>query len=371
MLTAQQLPAHQGDGPPPQPLAAGGGLAKEPGTMMLKAPAAPPGQPGPGAPQPGAPVPAGQPGPAAQIPQAGAPQAPQPPAQGPGAPAQQPGPAFHQGQPHPGAPQGAPAGYTSPIPVRSTHLGHALASEWTKIRSVRSTLWTLGALFVLIFGIGTLTALALGTQRYVDPKLGMAFFGVLLGTLCIIPLGVLVISSEYGTGMIRTTMTACPRRARVLAAKAIVFTALAFVITTITTTLVAVLTNGMVSGPDPTSGEWFRVTVGAGLYVSVLGLLALAVGSLLRHSAGAISAMLGLVLLPMLLAVFMLGSESLKSVSKALIEYSVPNSLASLYGNPFLGTDTGPQGWEPLWILIGVTAVVLGAAFAAQSKRDV
>ncbi|MFC5892886.1 ABC transporter permease [Streptomyces ramulosus] len=327
---------------------------------MLKAPAA---QPAPGAPQPGAPAPAGQPAPHAQAPQAGVPQPPAP---------AQPGPAFPpQGQPHPGAPQGAPVTYTSPIPVRSTHLGHALASEWTKIRSVRSTLWTLGALFVLIFGIGTLTALALGTQRFVDPKLGMSFFGVLLGTLCIIPLGVLVISSEYGTGMIRTTMTACPSRARVLGAKAIVFTALAFVITTITTTLVAVLTNSMVSGPDPTGDEWLRVTVGSGLYVSVLGLLALAVGSLLRHSAGAISAMLGLVLLPMLLAVFMLGSESLKSVSMALIKYSVPNSLASLYGNPFLGTDTGPQGWEPLWILMGVTAVVLGAAFAAQSKRDV
>ncbi|MFF9477358.1 ABC transporter permease subunit [Streptomyces sp. NPDC014733] len=325
---------------------------------MLKAPAAQP-----GVAQPGAPAPAGQPVAPAQVPQAGVPQPPAPAQPGPGLPP--------QGQPFPGAPQGAPTGYTSPIPVRSTHLGHALASEWTKIRSVRSTLWTLGALFVLIFGIGTLTALALGTQRFVDPKLGMAFFGVLLGTLCIIPLGVLVISSEYGTGMIRTTMTACPSRARVLGAKAIVFTALAFVITTITTTLVAVLTNGMVSGPDPTSGEWLRVTVGAGLYVSVLGLLALAVGSLLRHSAGAISAMLGLVLLPMLLAVFMLGSESLKSVSKALIEYSVPNSLASLYGNPFLGTENGPQGWEPLWILMGVTAVVLGAAFVTQSRRDV
>ncbi|MCB5910868.1 ABC transporter permease subunit [Streptomyces pinistramenti] len=336
------------EGPAPQPLAAGGSLAKDPGTMTLQA----------------------------QAPRQQPPVPPQSHPQQGHAPQGNP-----QGNPH-GGPQGAPQGgganwqggqpgYVSPIPVRSTHIGHALASEWTKIRSVRSTIWTLSALVVLIVGIGLLTALALGSQRTVDPKLGFSFFGVLLGTLCVIPLGVLVISSEYGTGMIRTTMTACPGRARVLAAKAIVFFALAFVITTLATSVVAVLTAGMVNGPDPTGGEWLRGTVGAGLYVSVLGLLALAVGSLLRHSAGAISAMLGLVLLPMLLAVFMLGSDSLKSVSQALIEYSVPNSLATLYGSPFLGTDTGPQGWTPLWILAGVTAVVLGGAFAAQAQRDV
>ena len=179
----------------------------------------------------------------------------------------------------------------------------------------------------------------------VDPQLGFSFLGVLLGTLCVIPLGVLVISSEYGTGMIRTTMTACPSRARVLTAKAIVFFGLAFVITTVTTTLVALFTSGMLYGPAPTTDQWLRATVGAGLYVSMLGLLALAVGSLLRHSAGAISTMLGVVLLPMLLAVFMPGSESLRKVSEALIDYSVPNSLATLYDIPFL--RLGPGGLDP------------------------
>ncbi|UQA97766.1 ABC transporter permease subunit [Streptomyces halobius] len=338
MLQAQPLPEAQPQAP--QPLAAhgpGNGPGNGGGTMMLQAA------------QPPAPAPQPQPAYAG----AGAPQ---------GRPPQQPAPNWQSGG----------AGYVSPIPVRRTHLGHALASEWTKIRSVRSTIWTLSVMVVLILGIGLLAAVALSSpDREVQPKLGFSFLGVLLGTLCVIPLGVLVISSEYGTGMIRTTMTACPGRARVLAAKAIVFFGLAFVITTITTTLVALIFDGMLYGPDPTSDQWFRATVGVGLYVSLLGLLALAVGSLLRHSAGAISAMLGVVLLPMLLAVFMLGSESLKEVSKALITYSVPNSLATLYDNPFLGTETGPQGWGPLWILAGLTAVVLGGAFAAQAKRDV
>ncbi|WP_274919003.1 ABC transporter permease [Streptomyces sp. WZ-12] len=280
-------------------------------------------------------------------------------------------------QPHPAQPpQPAPnhqaprGGYVSPIPVRPTHLGHALAAEWTKIRSVRSTMWTLGVLVVLILGIGLLTATALSGHD-VNPRIAFGFFGVMLGTLCIIPLGVLVIAAEYGTGMIRTTMTACPSRARVLAAKAIVFFLLAFVITTLAATLVALAMSGMVGGREPTVDEWLRATVGTGLYVSLLGLLALAIGSLLRHSAGAISAMFGVVLLPMLLAVFMLGASSLQWLTKGLINYSVPNSLATLYGIPFLPDGSGPEGWTPLWILTAVAGVALGAAFLVQERRDV
>ncbi|MFG2894289.1 ABC transporter permease [Streptomyces sp. NPDC048248] len=344
MLQAQPMPQAQPQpsADAPQPLAAHG-PGKDAGTMMLQAQQAPQQQNAyAGAPNPQAP----------QVPQQGQPQQ--------GHPQQQTGVNW----------QGGHAGYVSPIPIRRTHLGHALASEWTKIRSVRSTLWTLGVFVLLVIGVDLLITLALSDPtRMVDPKLGFSFLGVLLGTLCLIPLGVLVISSEYGTGMIRTTMTACPSRARVLTAKAIVFFGLAFVITTVTTTLVALFTSGMLYGPDPTTDQWLRGTVGAGLYVSMLGLLALAVGSLLRHSAGAISAMLGVVLLPMLLAVFMAGSESLRKVSEALINYSVPNSLATLYDNPFF--DSGPEGWTPLWVLTGVTAVVLGGAFAAQQRRDV
>ncbi|MFI1199563.1 ABC transporter permease subunit [Streptomyces sp. NPDC020883] len=340
MLLQAQPPA--GGHPEPRPLSAHGPgrSGNEPGTMMLTVPASQP--------QP-------QPQQAQQPPQAPAPQQ-QPP---------------HPQQP-PAAPnwQAAGAGYVSPIPVRPTHLGHALAAEWTKIRSVRSTMWTLGVMVALIVGIGLLTATALSGHR-VGLGISYGFFSVLLGTLCIIPLGVLVISSEYGTGMIRTTMTACPSRARVLAAKAIVFFLLAFVITTLTTTLVTLALSGMLDSREPTLDEWLRCTVGAGLYVSMLGLLAMAVGSLLRHSAGAISAMFGVVLLPMLLAVFMLGSSSLQWLAKGLITYSVPNALATLYGMPFLGTGEGPQGWGPLGILTGVAAVALGAAFVVQERRDV
>ncbi|SOE11127.1 ABC-type transport system involved in multi-copper enzyme maturation, permease component [Streptomyces sp. 2323.1] len=370
MLQAQQ--------PPAQP-----SLAKEPGTMTLQAQQAP-GQPAPAREagtmmlqpqQPAEPQPLAAHGPGRDAGTMMLQQQGQPPAQ-PQAPAPPQHQQHHPQAQQPPAPQQAhpqqawagAGGYVSPIPVRPTHLGHALASEWTKIRSLRSTIWTLGVMVVLTVGIGLLASLAAGSEREMDPLLGVGFVGVLLGSLCVITLGVLSISSEYGTGMIRTTLTACPSRVRVLTAKAVVFFTLALVLTTVATTLVALLDTAMLNGPAPTTDQWLRATLGAGLYVALLGLLALAVGALLRHSAGAISSMMGVVLLPMLLALFLQG-DSVKDIQRTLIEYSVPSALATLYDIPFL--PTGPTGWTPLWILAGVTAVVLGGAYAAVAQRDV
>ncbi|MGW4027870.1 ABC transporter permease [Streptomyces sp. NPDC004838] len=269
----------------------------------------------------------------------------------------------------PGAP--AAVSYSSPIPIRKAHLGDALASEWTKIRSVRSTMWTLGVMIVLVVGIGLLAAVAVSAsdgELESDEVLFLGFFGVLLGSLCVMTLGVLTIASEYGTGMIRTTLTACPSRARVLTAKAIVFFLLVFVVTAVTTSLVAVLQVAMLGEGTPSTAQWFRSTIGVSLYVAILGLLSLAVGSLIRHSAGAITIMIGVVLLPLVLAMFMF-SESLVDFQQALFEYSIPSQLGVLYDNSVV--TSGPQGWEPVWIMLGVTAVTLGGAYAALNARDV
>ena len=134
------------------------------------------------------------------------------------------------GRPQPqlaGAPARPYPAYTSPIPVVRTHLGHALASEWTKIRSVRSTMWTLGVFVLLVVGIGLRHRAGRRASRTAPPTRtrcsASASSALLLGQICVITLGVLTIASEYGTGMIRTTMTACPSRGRVLIAKSIVF----------------------------------------------------------------------------------------------------------------------------------------------------
>ncbi|AMW12911.1 ABC transporter [Streptomyces qaidamensis] len=272
------------------------------------------------------------------------------------------------------APYAGDPGYTSPIPVVRTHLGNAIASEWTKIRSVRSTMWTLGVFVLLVIGIGTLTGVVVANS---DPALdgesplGLGFFGLLLGSMCIITLGVLTTASEYGTGMIRTTMVACPSRGRVLAAKAVVFFLTAFVVTLVSASLVAFLHVAMLEGDgakSPSSGEWLKGTVGISLYIALLGLLSLLVGSIIRHSAGAITIMIGAVLAPLVIALFMF-SESLQDVRDALFEYSIPNQLSVFYANSL--SQSGPSGWDPLWIILGVTAAAFAGAFALLEKRDV
>ncbi|KUM89412.1 MULTISPECIES: ABC transporter permease subunit [Streptomyces] len=266
------------------------------------------------------------------------------------------------------------AGYTSPIPVVRTHLGHAVASEWTKIRSVRSTIWTLGVFVLLMIGIG-LGAAALvaanASQESLNNEnpLSFGFFGLLLGSMCVITLGVLTTASEYGTGMIRTTMVACPSRGRVLAAKALVFFTVAFVTTLASVLVVALADVALLDGArTPTGQEWLKGTVGVSLYIALLGLLSLIVGSIIRHSAGAITIMIGVVLAPLVIALFMF-SQSLEDLRQALFEYSIPNQLSVFYSNSL--TETGPSGWDPLWIILGVTAVAFAGAYALLEKRDV
>jgi ABC-type transport system involved in multi-copper enzyme maturation permease subunit len=269
---------------------------------------------------------------------------------------------------------GPASGYLSPIPVRRATFGDALASEWTKLRSVRSTMWTLGVMILLMLGVGVLAAVAVAasdTDTGDGSFLALGFFGVLLGSICVITLGVLAVTSEFGTGMIRTTLTACPSRVRVLSAKALVFFLLVFSLTTVTTAVVGGLQGAILRSASPAASgaDWFRATAGVGLYIAVLGLLSMAVGTLLRHSAGAITAMIGVVLLPLVLSLFIF-AESLAGLRDALFNYSIPSQLSVFYGTAG-STGSGPAGWDPLWILLAATAIALGGAMYALDKRDV
>ncbi|MER7538148.1 ABC transporter permease [Streptomyces sp. NPDC097704] len=268
----------------------------------------------------------------------------------------------------------APHSYVSPIPVRAAHLGDALASEWTKIRSVRSTMWTLGVMVLLMLALGLgVAAIAATSEAEMgeESALAFGFFGMLPASICVITLGVLTIASEYGTGMIRTTLTACPSRARVLTAKAIVFFLLVFSVTTVLATLVAVAQVALVdTAATPTTAEWLRATVGAGGYLALLGLLSLAVGTLIRHSAGAITVMIGLLLMPLVAALFMF-NQTLQSLQKFLFTYAIPSQMISLYSEKPPFGDSGPAGWEPLLIMAAVAAAALGGAYALLNSRDV
>jgi len=290
--------------------------------------------------------------------------------------AEQDGRAAGSGQP--GAPAGhaaEPGGYRSPIPINRTHLGHAVASEWTKIRSVRSTMWTLGIMVVLLLGLDLLVATAVSSHSMPEKQMFTpVLFGLLPGCICVITLGALVVTSEYGTGMIRATMTACPARGRVLAAKALVFFLLAFVVTTVTCSLAALLNSALLDTIDSAglaaeSSDWINATLGEGLFVALLGLLTLGVGTLLRHSAGTITAMLGAVLLPMVAGPILMQIPSLNTAGEKLLEYSPLSGLGSFVSLPF-----GPEKVDAWGVFGGyavVTAAVLAGGFALLRTRDV
>ncbi|MFI8929629.1 ABC transporter permease [Streptomyces sp. NPDC053474] len=259
--------------------------------------------------------------------------------------------------------------YTSPIPIKKTNLGHALTSEWTKIKSVRSTMWTLGVFLLLVIGIGLLAVAQTDDADYVDvPYTIPAFFGLILGQICLITLGVLVTSSEYGTGMIRTTFTASPQRSRVLAAKALVFFVLAFVVSAGSIFFVGLVASGAHSGPGVGEVSWVDTVFKGGLYVSLLGVLALAVGSMLRHSAGAITTMLGLVLVPAIMPAFLGIWSSTEKLGEKMEKYNAISSLAEIFK---IDSSLEGGGGGQLLLLVVITAGALAGAFALLEKRDV
>jgi ABC-2 type transport system permease protein len=200
----------------------------------------------------------------------------------------------------------APTSTAAATPVGPL-LPAVLRSEWTKLRSVRSTVWALLATVGITVGFGSLFCLAytarydrlgVGERRSVDPTL-LSLRGVFLSSLAIGVLGVLVMSSEYATGMIRATFTAVPQRRAVLAAKALVFGAVALAVSVASAFAAfgagqAVLHRKHLgtSLSDPTV---LRAVVGAGIYLTIVGLLGLALGAILRRTAGAIATLVGLV----------------------------------------------------------------------------
>lgn len=287
------------------------------------------------------------------------------------------------------APAGAPLVYTSPIPVRRAHLGHAILSEWTKIRSVRSTLWTLGLLVLIHVGITLLVATAFSDGTHAEvPVLSPGLFGMLLAQMCVITFGSLVGTSEYSTGMIRTTFTAAPMRGRVLMAKCVIFSLVAFSLTLVATGLASLLSASLLEGKplwdDADSGgfpesaiehgkvvatgsEWLAATVGASLFVTLLGLMALGVGILLRSSPGTITTMFGLVLLPFIASLFLF-AEAVHDLGAALEKYSTINGLAAMFELPL--SQDSPGGWQLLGLLTGVTLAVLFGAWARITVSD-
>ncbi|MFE6841047.1 ABC transporter permease [Streptomyces sp. NPDC057686] len=267
-----------------------------------------------------------------------------------------------------------PKSYTSPLPTPRPHLGHAVASEWTKMISVRSTVWTLGSLVLLVVGIGLLAVSETRSADYRDvPLTAPALFGLLVGQVSVMVLGILTITSEYGTGLIRTTFTAAPDRARVLTAKYLVFSTVAFLAVTGSVAVVglasAILRGGTAAGPHG-GREWVNALSGC-LYVTLLGVLGLAIGAMLRHSAGAIAVMLGLVTLPPVIGGMLSMWETLAPIGRAVLQYNAPVALMQLFGLPNNDTANLPGNAAQLLLLLLVTGAAVAGSYVVVGRRDV
>lgn len=183
------------------------------------------------------------------------------------------------------------------VPAQRATFADTLDAEWTKLRTVRSTLWTLVSLVVVSVGLsGLLLAAAaddLARGEAEETPASFLTFGLTFGQVAALVLGVLIISSEYSTGMIRTTLAASPRRLNVLAAKGIVLGTVLFVLGTVTAFASYFVGNAFLSandiGVDPGDPGVLRALLGGGLYMAGLGLLGYALALVLRHTAAAIT----------------------------------------------------------------------------------
>ena len=229
----------------------------------------------------------------------------------------------------------APSLQLTALPPATGRAGLAgtIGSEFTKLRSVRSTYWTIAAMVIISVGFAAIAGFAIANNLHNNPanKAGMdatqaslgGFFE--LGQLIIAVLGALTITSEYSTGMIRTSLTAMPRRGTVYAAKLLVFTTVALVISLITSFIaffvgqaamsgsgvsasllhsITIPANAFQNGPSSnvtfsgtiviSPGTVLTAIIGTALFVTAAALIAFGLGTIIRHSAGAITAAIGL-----------------------------------------------------------------------------
>lgn len=253
-----------------------------------------------------------------------------------------------------------------------------MLAEWTKIRSVRSTFWSLILLVVLDLGF---TALFMGltvgqwsntdegdrATFSADPASAILGSGFFLSQLTVCVLGVLVIASEYSTGMIRASLLAVPRRLPMLWAKAAVFGLVVLVLGVLVSFTsffigAAILHDKVsVSLGDP---GVLRAVVGGGLYLAMLGLFALSIGAIVRHPAGGITGVIGFVLVLAPLAQLLPGS-----VGDHIHAY-MPSEAGHLIAKAHQGEDDLLTPWQGFGVFALWTAALLALAAALLKRRD-
>jgi ABC-type transport system involved in multi-copper enzyme maturation permease subunit len=265
-----------------------------------------------------------------------------------------------------------------PPPSGRAGFGGTLRSEFTKIRSVRSTYWTLLVLLVISVGIGA--AICAGTaanwnqasaaDRATFDAAQVSIAGLFfLGQLVIVVFGAMVLTSEYATGMIRTSLTAMPRRVTIYAAKALIFAIVALVVTLVAAFIAFFVGQALLSSTHASvtlSGHnVLRAVIGSALYVTLCGLFAFAAGSILRHTAATITSIIGLLFVIPILA-HLLPSSWYNDIARWL-----PDSAGSA-----ISTTVAPQDshlfspWGQFTVFAVYTAILLIVGGILFRRRD-
>jgi hypothetical protein len=246
--------------------------------------------------------------------------------------------------------------------------------EWLKLRTVRSTWWTMLVFAAGMIGLAVLVlyhyhwaAMPPGERANFDPT-NSSLSGLVIGQLAVGVLGVLVITSEFSSGMIRATLAATPRRPLVLAAKAAILAAVALVAGEILAFAAFAAGELALRAPAPhaTLGQpgVLRAVLMAGAYPALIGLVGLGLGAVIRHTAGAISAVVGLLfVLPLILLA--LGASLQNEVGQFLPMVIAGNSITSV--KPQAHALSPGVGFA---VLCAYAAVALAAGAWAMARRD-
>lgn len=250
--------------------------------------------------------------------------------------------------------------------------GDVLRSEWTKLRSVRSTYWTMFFAVTVTVVVAVIVCAKWAQDIRHSPgttvdATTISLNGLFLAQVAIGTLGVLVISSEYGTGMIRATFGAVPQRRIVLAAKALVFTIVTLVVGE-TLSFVAfwlgqAILHGAHAGASLSQPQVLRAVVGGGLYLAAVGLLGFGLGALIQHTAGALSAFFGV-----LFALSALADLLPTSWRNDVMPYLPANAGTQIFTVDRVHDALAP--WTGLAVLCGYAAAAIGVAALLVTRRD-
>jgi hypothetical protein len=270
----------------------------------------------------------------------------------------------------------APTAAAKAPPLKVTQ-GRVLVSEWTKFRSLRSTMYTLLVAVVLMIGIGAIFSAVTASQYHTFSAADRAAFnpvatslqGIAFAVVAFGVLGVLLMSGEYSTGMIRASLTVVPRRLPVLWAKLAVFAGAIFSISLIASFVSFFVGQALLSGHHLnvaiTAPGALRSVIGAALYVTVAGLIGVSLGALFRNTAAGIATFAGVFFVIPPLAGLLPAS-----VSNHLAPYLPTNAGEVLWGGAPRDLHNALSPWTGFALLCGYAVILIAGAAWRLRRAD-